>query len=161
MMSMRSYGLFIANAGTINMKGGIYENNYSTRNGSNTAGSLFGVETTGKIYMTGGTVQNNIGYRAGAFATRWATDGSVIELNGGTIKNNTTRDSAFKNAAIFVQSNVKIGTNMVVEDKVVLRGATAMLDHNGKIVGDVELVDNLGKFNNNGTVTGTIIVPEV
>lgn len=161
MMSMRSYGLFIANAGTINMKGGIYENNYSTRNGSNTAGSLFGVETTGKIYMTSGTVQNNIGYRAGAFATRWATDGSVIELNGGTIKNNTTRDSAFKNAAIFVQSNVKIGTNMVVEDKVVLRGATAMLDHNGKIVGDVELVDNLGKFNNNGTVTGTIIVPEV
>ena len=161
MMTMRSYGLFIANAGTINMKGGLYENNQSTRNGGNTAGSLFGVETTGKIYMTGGTVQNNIGYRAGAFATRWATDGSVIELNGGTIKNNTTRDSAFKNAAIFVQSNVKIGTNMVVEDKVVLRGATAMLDHNGKIVGDVELVDNLGKFNNNGTVTGTIIVPEV
>lgn len=160
MMTMRSYGLFIANAGTINMKGGLYENNQSTRNGGNTAGSLFGVETTGKIYMTGGTVQNNIGYRAGAFATRWATDGSVIELNGGTIKNNTTRDSAFKNAAIFVQSNVKIGTDMVVEDKVVLRGATAVLDNNGKIVGDVELVDNLGKFNNNGTVTGTIIVPE-
>ena len=161
MMTMRSYGLFIANAGTINMKGGLYENNQSTRNGGNTAGSLFGVETTGKIYMTGGTVQNNIGFRAGAFATRWATDGSVIELNGGTIKNNTTRDSSFKNAAIFVQSNVKIGTNMVVEDKVVLRGATAVLDNNGKIVGDVELVDNLGKFNNNGTVTGTIIVPEV
>ena len=161
MMTMRSYGLFIANAGTINMKGGLYENNQSTRNGGNTAGSLFGVETTGKIYMTGGTVQNNIGFRAGAFATRWATDGSVIELNGGTIKNNTTRDSAFKNAAIFVQSNVKIGTDMVVEDKVVLRGATAVLDNNGKIVGDVELVDNLGKFNNNGTVTGTIIVPEV
>ena len=161
MMTMRSYGLFIANAGTINMKGGLYENNQSTRNGGNTAGSLFGVETTGKIYMTGGTVQNNIGYRAGAFATRWATDGSVIELNGGIIKNNTTRDSAFKNAAIFVQSNVKIGTDMVVEDKVVLRGATAVLDNNGKIVGDVELVDNLGKFNNNGTVTGTIIVPEV
>ena len=161
MMTMRSYGLFIANAGTINMKGGLYENNQSTRNGGNTAGSLFGVETTGKIYMTGGTVQNNIGFRAGAFATRWATDGSVIELNGGTIKNNTTRDSAFKNAAIFVQSNVKIGKDMVVEDKVVLRGATAVLDHEGKIIGDVELVDNLGKFNNNGTVTGTIIVPEV
>ena len=160
MMSMRSYGLFIANAGTINMKGGHYENNNSTRNGSNTAGSLFGVESTGKIYMTGGTVQNNIGYRAGAFATRWATDGSIIELNGGIIKNNTTRDSAFKNAAIFVQSNVKIGKDMIVEDKVVLRGATAVLDNNGKIVGDVELVDNLSTFNNNGSVTGTIIVPQ-
>lgn len=160
MMTMRSYGLFIANAGTINMKGGLYENNQSTRNGGNTAGSLFGVETTGKIYMTGGTIQNNIGYRAGAFATRWATDGSVIELNGGTIKNNTTRKADFKNAGIFVQSHIKIGKDMVVEDKVVLRGATAILDNNGKIVGDVELVDNSGKFNNNGTVTGTIIEPQ-
>lgn len=160
MMSMRSYGLFIANAGTINMKGGHYENNNSTRNGSNTAGSLFGVETTGKIYMTGGTVINNIGYRAGAFATRWATEGSIIELNGGTIKNNTTRKADFKNAGLFVQSDVKIGLNMTVEDKVVLRGADAELNNNGTIAGDVELVDNLGTFNNNGSVTGNIIIPQ-
>ena len=160
MMSMRSYGLFIANAGTINMKGGHYENNNSTRNGSNTAGSLFGVESTGKIYMTGGTVINNIGYRAGAFATRWATEGSIIELNGGTIKNNTTRKADFKNAGLFVQSDVKIGLNMTVEDKVVLRGKDAELNNNGTIAGDVELVDNLGTFNNNGSVTGNIIVPQ-
>lgn len=108
-MTMRSYEIFIASSGTINMKGGIYENNYSTKNGSNTAGSLFGVESSGKIYMTGGTIMNNIGYRAGTFATRWTTSGSIIELNGGIIKNNTTRVSDFKNAGVFVQSEVTIG----------------------------------------------------
>lgn len=159
MMSMRSYGLFIANSGVINMEGGTYENNYSTRNGGNTAGSLFGVENTGKIYMTGGIIQNNIGYRAGSFATRWAKPGSIIELNGGTIKNNTTLSADFKNAGIFVQSDVEIGEDMIVEDKVVLRGSTAVLNNNGIIKADVELVDNSVKFNNNGSVTGNIIIP--
>ena len=159
MMSMRSYGLFIANSGVINMEGGTYENNYSTRNGGNTAGSLFGVENTGKIYMTGGIIQNNIGYRAGSFATRWAKPGSIIELNGGTIKNNTTLSADFKNAGIFVQSDVKIGESMIIEDKVVLRGSTAVLNNNGIIKADVELVDNSVTFNNNGSVTGNIIIP--
>lgn len=159
LMSIRSYGLFIASGGTINMKGGHYENNYSTKNGSNTAGSLFGVESTGKIYMTGGTIINNIGYRAGAFATRWTSLGSVIELNGGTIRNNTTRNSDFKNAGIFVQSDVKIGKNAIIEDKVVLRGASAVLDNFGTINADVELVNDTCTFNNYGTVTGQIIKP--
>ena len=160
MMSMRSAGLFIANGGTINMKGGHYENNASTRNGSNTSGSLFMVETTGKIYMTGGTIINNIGYRAGAFSSRWTQEGSVVELNGGTIKNNTTRNADFKNASIFARSYFKIGENMIIEDKVVADTATAVIDNYGKIVGDVEVTNINGKFNNHGTVTGTITVPQ-
>ena len=160
MMSMRSAGLFIANGGTINMKGGHYENNASTRNGSNTSGSLFMVETTGKIYMTGGTIINNIGYRAGAFSSRWTQEGSVVELNGGTIKNNTTRNADFKNASIFARSYFKIGKDMIIEDKVVADTATAVIDNYGKIVGDVEVTNINGKFNNHGTVTGTITVPQ-
>lgn len=160
MMSMRSAGLFIANGGTINMKGGHYENNASTRNGSNTSGSLFVVETTGKIYMTGGTIINNIGYRAGAFSSRWTQEGSVVELNGGTIKNNTTRNADFKNASIFARSYFKIGKDMIIEDKVVADTATAVIDNYGKIVGDVEVTNINGKFNNHGTVTGTITVPQ-
>ena len=158
-MSIRSYGLFIAASGTINMKGGIYENNYATKNGSNTAGSLFGIEEAGKIYMTGGSIINNIGYRAGAFATRWTSSGSIIEINGGIIKNNKTRNTDFKNASIFVQSDVKIGKNAIIEDKVVLRGATAVLDNYATINADVELVNDTCTFNNYGTVTGQIIKP--
>ena len=86
--------------------------------------------------------------------------GIRLNPNGGTIKNNTTRKADFKNAGLFVQSDVKIGLNMTVEDKVVLRGADAELNNNGTIAGDVELVDNLGTFNNNGSVTGNIIVPQ-
>ena len=154
-----AYGLFIAASGTINMKGGIYENNYATKNGSNTAGSLFGIEEAGKIYMTGGSIINNIGYRAGAFATRWTSSGSIIEINGGIIKNNKTRNTDFKNASIFVQSDVKIGKNAIIEDKVVLRGATAVLDNYATINADVELVNDTCTFNNYGTVTGQIIKP--
>ena len=160
MMSMRSAGLFIANGGTINMKGGHYENNVSTKNGGNTSGSLFVVETTGKIYMTGGTIINNIGFRAGAFSSRWTQEGSVVELNGGTIKNNTTRNADFRNASIFARSYFKIGQDMIIEDKVVADTAAAVIDNYGKITGDVEVTNVAGKFNNYGTVTGTITVPQ-
>ena len=149
MMSMRSYGLFIANAGVININGGTIKNNYSTKNGSNTAGSLIGVETNGKIYMNDGTIENNIGYRAGAFATRWANEDSIIEFNGGIVKNNKTRNTDFKNAGVFVQSKVVINKDMEIDDKVVIRGGT--LENNGTI--DANVVVLSGSLVNKGIIS--------
>ena len=149
MMSMRSYGLFIANAGVININGGTIKNNYSTKNGSNTAGSLIGVETNGKIYMNDGTIENNIGYRAGAFATRWANEDSIIEFNGGIVKNNKTRNTDFKNAGVFVQNKVVINKDMEIDDKVVIRGGT--LENNGTI--DANVVVLSGSLVNKGIIS--------
>ena len=155
-MSMRDMGMMISmGSSNIILNNCTIKNNYSTKNGSNTNGALIGTRDGGKIEMNGGSIENNIGYRAGAISTRW-NGNDQIKLNAGTIKNNTAAIDSFKYISIFSDAatgTITISDTMVIEDKVGVRKGT--LINNGTINGDVEKMG--GSFVNNGTVTGSII----
>ena len=71
-MTMRDMGMFISmGSSKIVLNNCTINNNFSTKNGSNTNGALIGTRDGGIIEMNGGVIENNIGFRAGAISTRW------------------------------------------------------------------------------------------
>ena len=95
--------------------------------GGNTAGAMVVLEGASQFVLNGGTISNNVGGRAGAIASRWATADALIELNAGVIKGNTASNDSWNGASIFLRSPATIGEGMTINGIIAVNAAPGEL----------------------------------
>ncbi|MBQ7031804.1 MAG: InlB B-repeat-containing protein [Bacilli bacterium] len=157
----RSGSIFgLSSNSELTMNSGSINNNLAKYWGNTSPGAMIVVESGAGFVMNGGSITNNTGILAGAIASRW-TNGyngfgdKGIELNNGTISNNTSYVDSWHNATIFARSNVTIDAGMIIDGNVVSND-TGNIINNGTIEGNF-IVDNASGIGvNNGIVKGTL-----
>ncbi len=99
--------------------------------GSNTAGAMIVVREGSTFTMNGGEIKDNVGGRAGAIASRFATADANVVLNAGTITGNTATKDDWSGATIFLRSPATIGDGMTVDGAIVVNAAPGALEITG------------------------------
>ena len=133
--------LGVINGAVVTMNGNTrIDNNKHLGVGSNTAGAIVVLEGASQFVMNGGSISNNVGGRAGAIASRWAEATAMIELNAGTITDNTASNDSWNGASVFLRSPATIGEGMEVEGTIAVNAAPGELDITGGTFTDFELI---------------------
>ncbi|MBO5402358.1 MAG: hypothetical protein J6A85_04195 [Clostridia bacterium] len=99
--------------------------------GSNTAGAMIVVREGSTFTMNGGSICNNVGGRAGAIASRFATADANVVLNAGAITGNTASKDDWSGASVFLRSPATIGDGMTVDGTIVVNAAPGELEITG------------------------------
>lgn len=133
--------LGVINGAVVTMNGNTkIDNNKHIGVGSNTSGSIVGLEGASQFVMNGGSISNNVGGRAGAIASRWSAAEALIDLNAGTITGNSASNDSWNGASIFLRSPATIGDGMKVDGTIAVNAAPGDLDITGGTFTNFELI---------------------